>query len=108
MRILSTPSLGITGSHEVAKYEGLGGKLELSTPSLGITREVLNCLSSREWGLLSTPSLGITRGEVSGGGGGTYLSTPSLGITGTRGLPQPGRRPRFQLPLSGSLDVNIV
>ena len=97
---LSTPSLGITYRHLIARatqhknlstpslgitFAGLRGEgrcrlVDLSTPSLGITFQFC-----RTWNHdvgLSTPSLGITGSAVSlTFGFPVVLSTPSLGIT---------------------------
>jgi hypothetical protein len=62
------------------------GAAELSTPSLGITRQITTP-SSAILQILSTPSLGITRQITTPSSAILQiLSTPSLGITGSRAV----------------------
>jgi hypothetical protein len=81
-KLLSTPSLGITGKAPGVAPEP--GGVILSTPSLGITRDHPRFYEN-------------PRDNV------TILSTPSLGITTLPNITISWRKTIFQLPLSGSL-----
>ena len=101
--------LPLSGSHEPASAPlriDYGSGRELSTPSLGITVSIPRHVEAWVY-LLSTPSLGITykRSHARACDQAPRLSTPSLGITLHQTELLRRERKRFQLPLSGSLEI---
>jgi len=104
--ILSTPSLGITGSLFSNGRATGGRKNDLSTPSLGITEQSRDIGDTVVVKSFQLPLSGSRRSQALRDGPLPQpgLSTPSLGITTAGEEPRGTARQvdRFQLPLSGS------